>query len=278
MRAGLDPLFRWAGSKRQVIGSLLPSVPDPLLGRYVEPFAGSACLFFRVGPRKAILGDLNGELIHAYQQVRIAPVLLADQLAMLPVGEDFYYEIRGLDPTTLEPNARAARFIYLNRFCFNGLYRTNRQGQFNVPFGGDRKNGRLPTVQSLQAYSRALAGAELRATDFTDVLSEAQAGDFAYIDPPYAVNESRVHKEYTPSGFDGDDLERLRQAIDDLVARGASFVLSYADVPEATLLSSGFEVSRIQVRRHIAGFADARRRSHEILVSNMSLPRSLPLS
>jgi DNA adenine methylase len=139
------PFLRWAGSKRGAIPVLRQFVPKKF-NKYIEPFAGSACLFFHIRPEKAILADLNGELIETYAAIKRSPGHVGRALADLPFGREEYYQIRqDQNVTRLSPTQRAARFIYLNRFCFNGLYRTNAAGKFNVPFGAPR-NATVPTV------------------------------------------------------------------------------------------------------------------------------------
>src|SRR5712664_3922142 len=174
------PFLRWAGSKRQIL---------PILGRYckggftryVEPFAGSACLFFYLAPRAALLGDINAELLSTYKYIRYRPAEVSKFLQKLRKGERQYYKIRSLQPERLSPARRAARFIYLNRFCFNGLYRTNQEGDFNVPYGG-RGSGSLPSAGVLKRASELLRRAALVKGDFENVLDEVKQGDFVYMD------------------------------------------------------------------------------------------------
>ena len=163
--------------------------------------------------------------------------------------------------------ARAARFIYLNRFCFNGLYRTNAAGRFNVPYGG-QKSGRIPSLSELNDASTLLARAELVAGDFSRVLAKVQRGDFVYLDPPFSVQSHRVFREYDPASFGPSDLFRMRAALEDLDHRGITFLLSYADSAEGATMARGFHCSQVVTRRHIAGFARNRRTAIELLVTN----------
>src|SRR5262249_53260973 len=151
------PLFRWAGSKRQLIPELRRFWSSDIV-RYIEPFAGSACLFFALRPKRAILGDVNRELIDTYREVKYRPTPVADLLDPLSRSKRTYYKLRRADPSELNAAQKAARFIYLNRFCFNGLYRTNRAGKFNVPYG-TTGTGELATRDQLIQYSRALRAA-----------------------------------------------------------------------------------------------------------------------
>ena len=165
---------------------------------------------------------------------------------------------------------RAARFIYLNRFCFNGLYRTNRSGSFNVPYGG-RKTGALPSLEQLLSTSDLLSGTELVSGDFSVVLGRVTAGDFVYLDPPFSVTGRRIFKEYDRATFGESDLARLRRSLTALDELGATFLLSYADSPEGSALADGFLTKRISTRRNIAGFTGSRRNFSELLVTNRSV-------
>ena len=186
---------------------------------------------------------------------------------------DDYLALREADPSLMSPVERAARFIYLNRFCFNGLYRTNRAGQFNVPYGGD-KAGKLPSREALRACSALLAGTELVSGDFADVLERVQPGDFVYMDPPFSVASRRVFNEYDRSVFGLADLERLRGWLDLFDSLSIRFLVSYAECEEAELLCRGYHSTRVSVRRHIAGFAGSRGRCNEVLISNLPVRES----
>lgn len=260
------PLLRWAGSKRQLVPTLL-RFWNPSFKRYVEPFAGSACLFFKLKPREAMLGDLNRDLIRTYIEVKYRAGKLLEALSAHRPTRAEYMRIRLLDPTLLDPTSRAARFIYLNRFCFNGLYRTNAKGQFNVPYSG-AKSGNLPSESHLKECSRTLRAARLIAGDFEAILGKARRGDFVYMDPPFAVRAMRVFSEYGPASFSLSDLKRLRRCMEILESRGINFVVSYADSQEAELLCKGFKFETVDVRRNISGFANSRRRAKEILILN----------
>jgi DNA adenine methylase len=235
--------------------------------RYMEPFAGSATLFFNISPSRALLSDLNPHLIETFIQVRDAlPAVLA---ALRPLNNrrDIYLRLRGEDPLRLSPPKRAARFIYLNRYCFNGLYRTNSHGQFNVPYGG-AKSGSLPTPAFLRLCSHHLSPSTISCCDFESALEEAKPGDFIYMDPPFSVARRRVFKEYHQATFGPSDLHRLRGLLLDLDNRGVAFLVSYARSKEANSLAGGFHVETRRVRRHISGFASARAYAQELLISN----------
>ena len=262
-----QPFLRWAGSKRKLIPRLRAFWTKDHR-RYVEPFAGSACLFFALKPPKAILGDLNPELISTYIEVKYRiDAVLKELRALAPWSEDEYARLRSLEPTKLESPLRAARFIYLNRFCFNGIYRTNLKGQFNVPYSGERC-GAVPGEEVLRRCSRRLHGTRFVCGDFENVLKKAEKGDLVYMDPPYAVRARRVFRQYDPSTFTFDSITRLRSWMRRLNSNGISFVVSYAESDEADLLKEGFRYETLSVRRNVAGFAAHRVVTNEVLISN----------
>ncbi len=261
-----SPFLRWAGSKREHVSFLRQYWCADKHKRYIEPFAGSAALFFAVAPRRAVLGDLNGELIQTYRALRRDPEAVHRKLTRFAKGKEAYYRLRALhrdDATWL-----AARFIYLNRFCFNGLYRTNFRGEFNVPYGAP-KNDHLPDLNHLQVCAQLLSRARLVHADFRHPLMTIERGDFVYMDPPYAVSSRRVFVEYGKEPFSTNDLIELATWLEEIDRRGASFVLSYADSHEARSLFGGWKRRRFAVRRNVAGFSGARRNHYELFASNI---------
>jgi len=261
----LAPLLRWAGSKRKLLPHLISNSPTRFV-RYVEPFAGSACLFFALGPSKAILGDFNRELIAFYEVVRRTPRALFRCASEFPMSRDYYYELRSRDARTMSPIQAAARFLYLNRFCFNGVYRTNRKGQFNVPFG--TRTGTLPSLTHIENVSQMLRRADLTAADFGETVQQVRRGDFVYIDPPYAAR--RYRGEYGYGAFSLADTNRLSQVAEELDSKGATFLISYQHDRRIARQFRMWHQSRVSVRRHVAGFAGARGVVTELLISNMS--------
>jgi len=261
------PFLRWAGSKRQILPTL-EEYWKPSHKRYVEPFAGSACLFFRIQPPKALLGDINKELISTYVEVKYRVSSVVEELGKLKKGRDQYLNLRSADLSAFSPAQKAARFIYLNRFCFNGLYRTNLKGQFNVPYGGN-KSGEIPSEAVLRGCSRLLKHALLIPGGFEKVLEKVEPGDFVYMDPPYSVEARRVFKEYNAAAFGEQELYCLRGWLERLASRNIQFLISYADCEEAEILSKGFRSRPISVRRNIAGFTSSRLRSKEIIISSI---------
>jgi DNA adenine methylase len=262
--------LRWAGSKKKLVPRLEQFWNYKYL-RYVEPFAGSACLFFAIAPKQAILGDNNSELINVYRVLRDAPERIHRRLIGIPRDSKSYYRWRAKDPRKLDIETRALRFVYLNHNCFNGIYRTNNEGRFNVPFGT-----KLATYLSRDEFvgcSAALANARLVSGDFQDTLANVARGDFVYLDPPYAVTSRRLFREYGKKPFDTDDIERLAGELRRIHKLGAHFVVSYADCREARALASDWNSQKFLVQRHIAGFSDHRARSYEWIIYNTPTPR-----
>lgn len=259
------PLLRWAGSKKKLL-PLLEQASPTRIRRYIEPFAGSAVLFLRLNPTKAILSDLNTDLIETYETVRCDPVKVWRLVRRIPAGHDDYYRIRDITPTSLDPISRAARFVYLNRYCFNGVYRTNREGRFNVARGEGCLG--IPSRELFEAFAQRLQVADLRCGDFQATVRRAGRGDFCYLDPPYAGTGTRDRGEYGPGSFKGLDLERLAGSMEGAHQRGANVLLSYADQPEVLNRFAGWHIKRLSVARNVSGFSGARRQASEVLISN----------
>ena len=263
------PFLRWAGSKKRLIPKLHPYWGEGYK-RYVEPFMGSAALFFAIKPSNALLSDINSELVDAFCAVREHPRAVYNRLLQMPMGQDAYYLIRQEETSRLSALERAARFIYLNKFCFNGLYRTNMAGKFNVPYASS-KTGQLPSLDDLYKAAKVLSNAQIKLRDFSEALRDVEAGDFVYMDPPYAVKNRRIFKQYGPDTFGTGDLTRLAEALPGIDRIGATFVVSYAMCREAMEAFAGWNIRRTQTQRSVAGFSQHRRRAVEILVSNRKL-------
>lgn len=260
------PILRWAGSKRKLLPYLIDAMPSKY-NRYIEPFAGSACLFFSLHPKKAVLGDINSELLDTYATLRDHPRRLSRAAKSIGETEDNYYKIRRVNPSELDPLSRAARFIYLNRFCFNGVYRTNQQGHFNVPRGN--RTGGIPPESTFYRCSVALRAADLRPGDFEQCINDIQKDDFVYLDPPYASEGRPRAGEYGCGCFSNFDHERLIKCLKQIDKNGASFLLSYSNTPDLIRrFSKRWRLKCVSVNRHVAGFSQHRHVAEEILVSN----------
>jgi len=231
---------------------------------------GSAALFFAVEPSQAILSDVNPNLVETFTAVRDHPRAVHNRLMRYPLGKDAYYHIRQEDPSRLPVLDRAARFLYLNKFCFNGLYRTNNSGKFNVPYASS-KTGQLPSREYLYRASKTLSNAQIVTRDFQETLNEVKKGDFVYMDPPYAVKNSKIFRQYGPDSFGVDDLSRLAATLKGIDDCGATFLVSYALCDEALEIFSDWDIQREQTQRSIAGFSKHRGKAIEILVSNREI-------
>lgn len=262
------PILRWAGSKRQIL-SVLASYWSAEFERYVEPFCGSSALFFFLRPRAALLSDSNSALIEFYDVLRTNPGKLWKEVNDTSRDPATYRKMRQLDLHQLSSEERALRFLYLNRNCFNGLYRTNKDGRFNVPFAASRV-GAIPPLTEFVATARLLRNASLRACDFGHTLRDVRRGDFVYLDPPFFVSSRRVFRDYGPRSFRVDDVDRLRRHLDRIDSKGAGFVLSFADCSDVRPISHDWISRRIRVKRHIAGFSDHRRWAYELIISNVA--------
>ena len=263
----VPPLLRWAGSKRQQLRHLLPLLPQDAK-RYIEPFAGSACLYWALAPEVAILSDLNEDLISLYQHLRLDPKRVYDAYAGLTNSPDQYYRIRSELSKQQDRFVRAGQLLYLNRFCFNGLYRTDRFGNFNVPYGGS-KTGSLPTLEQLQTYANRLDGVSLFASDFERVVStNVRDGDVVYLDPPFFTSASRVFVSYTAKLFDGTDIDRLDRVLKQIHDAGARFIVSYLDNADIRPVAAKWRRSEFAVRRRMSGFASGRRNCQEVVFTN----------
>ncbi|MFN2533368.1 MAG: DNA adenine methylase [Pyrinomonadaceae bacterium] len=262
------PIFRWAGSKRKLIPRII-GYWSPDRTRYVEPFMGSAALFFATNPQKALLADINSDLIIAYNTICEFPYDVHHAAARIPVSRDAYLAQRSAIVPGLSRIDQAARFLYLNRYCFNGLYRTNKNGRFNVPFSPNG-TGALPKWDDFSKAVENLQRAEIICSDFTRTIEEfVEKGDFVYLDPPYAVANRRIFKQYGPQSFGVDDLQKLSDSLYCIDAIGASFVLSYAYCSEAMKFFGEWNTTKLFTHRNISGFAKHRRRAAELLVSNL---------
>jgi DNA adenine methylase len=258
------PIIRWAGSKRKLLPILTENLPKSYT-RYIEPFCGSACLFFEASPAKAILSDINLELINAFKEIK-SNKHFRDELVEMPVSQKEYYRVRNLDVNDLSKKERAIRFMYLNRYCFNGVYRTNQGGHFNVPMG--TKTGSFPPQSIFDETRRKLRKARLVSCDYKKTLEIVEKGDFAYIDPPYS-KANKFTGEYGLGSFNSNELPLLFEQLSEIDSRKAKFLLSYrACAKSQRELSKNYNVISLSVKRHIAGFKTTWSDCNEILVKN----------
>ncbi len=265
------PIVKWVGGKRQLMFELLKNMPKSY-NRYFEPFIGGGALFFELQPEQAYISDMNEELINLYSVVQNNAEELILDLEKHKVSKEYFLEIRNLDRTekysTLSNIEKASRFIYLNRTCFNGLYRVNSQGQFNVPFG-NYKNPRIIDERNLRNCSKLLKKTEIKCADFSAILEKVKKGDFIYFDPPYVpLNETSGFTSYTKDGFNLDMQFKLREVCDELDAMGVMFMLSNSDTKLVNELYANYEIKKVFASRAVNSNANGRGKITEVLVRN----------
>jgi DNA adenine methylase len=263
------PFLKWAGGKSSLLHQFSQIFPmRDVYTRYFEPFLGGAAVFFHLQPHESFLFDLNSDLIEVYRTVRDNVEDLIVELRKHHNDPDYFYQVRAQIPAQLRDVERAARFIFLNRTCYNGLYRVNRRGQFNVPFGR-YKNPTICDEYGLRAASFALNKAHLEVADFEVVLDLARAGDLIYFDPPYEpLSLTSSFTSYTSSGFTKQDQRRLAETFFQLDRRGCLVIMSNSSAPFIYELYSGFHVHKISARRAINSKGDGRGPVVELLVTN----------
>ncbi len=265
------PIVKWVGGKRQLMLELLKNMPETY-NRYFEPFIGGGALFFELQPQNGYISDMNEELINLYTVVRDDVYELIDALNKHKVSKEYFLKIRNLDRTEkynkLSDIEKASRFIYLNRTCFNGMYRVNSQGQFNVPFG-NYKNPRIVDAENLINCSNLLKNTEICCADFSKILNKVQKCDFVYFDPPYVpLNETSSFTSYTKDGFDLDMQFKLRDVCDKLDSMGVMFMLSNSDTKLVNELYSNYEIKKVFASRAINANGNGRGKITEVLVRN----------
>ena len=271
------PFVKWAGGKRRLLRDLQGDIPERF-GRYHEPFVGGGALFFHLAGRRppasepwAVLSDANRRLVRTYRAVRDQPKRLIERLREHAAdhSKDSFYAVRALDPDSFVDDVEvAAWFIYLNKTGFNGLYRVNRKGGFNVPMGR-YKNPNICDGDNLRACSRALQGVDIRHEGFEKAASRAVDGDFVYFDPPYVPASATANfTAYTSDGFGFAEQERLRDVARDLKGRGVRVILSNSDTPPVrSLYQRGFAKRQVMMTRAVNSRATKRGSVPELLIS-----------
>ena len=265
------PIVKWVGGKRQLMFELLKNMPENY-NRYFEPFIGGGALFFELQPDNAYISDMNEELINLYQVVRDNVYELIADLQKHDISKEYFMEIRNIDRTEEYRNwsdiQKASRFIYLNRTCFNGMYRVNSKGEFNVPFG-HYKNPRILDENNLINCSNLLQKTEIKHADFSEILKKVKKGDFVYFDPPYVpLSETSSFTSYTKDGFDVDMQFKLRDVCDELDSMGVKFLLSNSDTKLVNELYENYNIKKVFASRQINANADGRGKITEVLVRN----------
>lgn len=265
------PFLKWAGGKGRLLRQITPYFPADS-HTYFEPFCGGGAVFFARQPTRAVLSDINPELVNVYQRVRddVAGVIAVLRTHAAHHSAEHFYAVRAQQPAALTPMERAARVIYLNRTCFNGLYRENAQGRFNVPLGR-YVNPTICDVPTLHAASRALQAADLRLASFDHVLALAQPGDVVYFDPPYhPLSVTSNFTSYSRFAFGVAEQQQLCTVFAELARRGVRALLSNSDCPFTRELYQDFRIITITAGRSINTRADRRGAITEILALNWS--------
>lgn len=262
-----QPFLKWAGGKTQLLDELLKRMPQNY-NVFFEPFIGGGALYFAVSPKTAVIADINDDLVNVYNVVRDHPEELIEALKGYINDKDFFYEVRAQDSSALTPIQRAARLIYLNRTCFNGLYRVNKSGQFNVPFA-NYKNPNIVQAERLLAASSTLSDTKIFNASFEKVLVDAKAGDFIYLDPPYYPKDVYSDfKRYNKEQFYKNDHERLAELYNELSDRGCYVMLSNSDTPFTRELYKKWRVDTVYAKRMINSDSSKRGAVTEIIVTN----------
>lgn len=265
LKSPLTPPLKWAGGKRWLSKSYSHLIPD-VFNTYYEPFFGGGAVFFSTRPKYAVLSDANIDLMRTYRaiQVDFVGVLEILQEHAAYHSDEYFYQVRSSRPS--DPTKLAAWFLYLNRTCYNGLYRVNKRGQFNVPRG--TKDNVLLSTDNFEAVAEALDGCEIVHSDFEPIVNRAGNGDFLFVDPPYTVkHNNNGFVKYNENIFSWSDQERLAKSIVRAAGRGAKILVSNADHNSVRSLYHGIgetiTLSRFSV---IGGGADYRAGTSEIAV------------
>ncbi len=269
------PFLKWVGGKRQLMPSIVELMPKNIKElNYVEPFIGGGAVLFHLQPRTAIINDFNDELINVYNVIKNSLNELIVDLKTHENNADYFYQIRSLDRTndfkSLTPVQRASRVIYLNKTCFNGLYRVNNAGEFNAPFGR-YKNPNIVNEPTLKAVNKYLNSNNviLRNGDYADIFPEINENSFVYLDPPYhPISESSNFTGYVQGGWDVFDQIRLREFCDQLNERGIKFLLSNSSAPLIKDQYENYTITTVKANRSINSNGADRGEVDEFLIRN----------
>lgn len=268
--SGIKSPVKWAGGKSRLVPILLKIVPNDI-NRYVEPFFGGGALFWALNRKGSLIADSNEELINFYTIIRNEPEELLRSTRSMTISKEEYYRIRSLIPQELDPIQRAARFIYLNKSCFNGLYRVNRQGQFNTPFGG-KTDVKLLDARNLRMASKLLQDTEIICGDYKDVLPMLKEGDFVYLDPPYVpIGKYSDFNRYTSQFFTYEDQEALSTVFTGLSRRGIKAILSNSHSERVAALYSAFQQIVVEAPRQINCKPEGRGKVKELIIANFPI-------
>jgi DNA adenine methylase len=259
----LTPFLKYTGGKTRLLPELLPRVPGGFT-RLISPFFGGGALELAIAPKKAILADANPELINALQVIRDFPYTLIEYLSHHAYSPEYYLDLRG--KRTTDPVKRASRYIYLSKCGFNGVQRTNKKGENNVPFGKHKSRPDWVQRDKILAISRYLNKNEIEIanSDFEAIIDCSTEGDFLYLDPPY----HGTHTAYVAAGFTEKDQIRLKETVNRANNRGSKFLLSSSDTDFIRSLWQDYKIEEVTVRRSVSRDASTRGEVTELLISN----------
>jgi len=268
------PVLKWAGGKRQLLQEIIKHIPDKY-STYYEPFLGGGAVLFELQPSKAVVNDINEELMNVYLVIRDHVEELIESLRKHKNEAEYFYKIRELDRDKNRYNQlsnveKASRIIYLNKTCYNGLFRVNSQGQFNVPFGS-YKNPNIVNETTLRAVSNYFNKAEIsfKCGDFEEAVKGARKGSFVYFDPPYdPVSDTSSFTGYDIGGFDKEEQIRLKELCDKLNKKGVKFLLSNSATDFILDLYKDYNITIVQANRAINSKGNKRGKVDEVLVKN----------
>ena len=266
----LSPFLRWAGGKTQIVRELIRLLPDDIESRlYREPFLGAGSLFFAIRPERAVLSDANEHLIKCYEFIRAQPSLVARYLRFHASRntEPYYYKVRDEYNRSQFSAAQAARLIYLNKSCFNGIFRVNSKGEFNVPYG-QKKTPAIPGQENLIRIASVLKKASLQALSFEKALEDSSRGDFIYLDPPYPpLNGTAYFTHYTTDRFSERDQRNLADRTHELDRAGCLLMISNADTHLTRRLYQRYSLVSLPVTRFLT-CKSVRHRVKELVITN----------
>ena len=271
----VTPFLKWVGGKRQLIPEIKRLLPRGLANHlYCEPFIGGGALFFELQPKRAVINDYNGELINVYRVIRENPDELIEDLRRHENTASYFYSLRALDRNPgfdlLGDIQRASRIIYLNKTCYNGLYRVNNEGQFNAPFG-KYKNPNIVNEPIIRAVSKYLRSNEIRIynDDYEAVLRDMPNNAFVYLDPPYhPISESSNFTGYVQGGWSEEDQIRLRDDCNRLNERGIRFLLSNSAAAFIKEIYNGYDIHTVRATRAVNSVSTGRGEVDELLIRN----------
>jgi DNA adenine methylase len=262
------PVLKWAGGKTQLLPQLLASMPSTY-EKYLEPFIGGGALFFSLDSKRSVIGDNNAELINLYKWLVSSAGDISDVLSEMPITSDDFYRVRAIDWRDVEPIVAAARTIYLNRLCFNGLYRVNKKGQFNVPFGNYKKPN-FPNRDALLNAGKVLSNATIVESDYATLLRKyASKGDIVFLDPPYVpISEFSDFNRYGAKKFIDTDHEELAEEVRRLADLGCFVMLTNSNHPLVHELFGEFEIQILKTRRNINSMGSGRNGEDVLVIAN----------